>query len=154
MKIKTKTLFSIIASVLIISMLTPVIAQTGFLLPSRAEFDPVYAGTKMEAAYSKMTITTQQEAEKYPFTWWRDTTAQNRLWTHSAENYPNQVIVAYADADTRVLVYAGQIGTNVVAIVGPTGNTIIGCGGSRNAAKLALTRSQMLCQISNLIYGV
>ena len=142
MKIKNKTILAIISIVLIISMLTPVIAQTvDFSIPSRAEFDPVYTGTKFQDTYDKMTITTQLQAEKYPFAWWRDTTAQNSLWEHSAKNYPNDIIVAYDNTATsvKVLVWAGQLGTNVIAIVGPTGNTIIGCGGGANAAKRALS---------------
>jgi alkyl sulfatase BDS1-like metallo-beta-lactamase superfamily hydrolase len=43
-------------------------------------------------------------------------------------------------ADVKVLVFASQAGSNVVAIIGPQGNVVIGTGGSRNAARLAVSR--------------
>ena len=138
MKMKKKWLMLMVSSLLIVSLVGPV-AAVDFFLPSRAEFDQTYQDTKLADAYSKMTITTQQEAEKYPFTWWRDTTNQNSLWAQSASQFPNQVVPAYVGADVRVVVWAGQTGSNVIAIVGPTGNTIVGTGGSRNAAKIALS---------------
>jgi alkyl sulfatase BDS1-like metallo-beta-lactamase superfamily hydrolase len=137
MKIKRKWLIVLVLSILTVSLVGPTIAQ-GFIIPSRMEVDQIYQGTNLPEAFSKRDITTQQEAERYPFTWWRDTTAQNNLWTQSSTQFPNQVVTAYGDANVKVLVWAGQTGPNVVAIVGPTGNTIVGAGGSRSAAKTAL----------------
>jgi alkyl sulfatase BDS1-like metallo-beta-lactamase superfamily hydrolase len=136
-KFRSKRLIALLSILLAVMMVAPVVSQ-GFITASHVEFDTTYQGTKLQDTYIKMDITTQQEADKYPFTWWRDTTAQNALWSHSASQFPNQVVTAYEDANVKVLVWAGQSGANVIAIVGPTGNTIVGAGGSRNAAKLAL----------------
>jgi alkyl sulfatase BDS1-like metallo-beta-lactamase superfamily hydrolase len=137
MKTKSKQFLIILSTLLIVTLVGPVIAQS-FTTPSHVEFDQSFQGTKLEGIYSKMNITTQEEAEKYPFTWWRDTTKQNSLWAHSVEQAPNQVIQAYSSPNVKVLVWAGTTGPNVIAIVGPDGNTIVGAGGSRTTAKIAL----------------
>ena len=133
---KKKLVIGLLASLVIITLIAlPIVAQN-FIIPSRAEPDTSYPGKiPLDIAARQLT---KEDAEKFPFVWWRDTAAQNALWEHSETQWPNTIIPAYAGADCRVLVFAGQPGANVVAIIGPTGNTIVGCGGSRNAAKIAL----------------
>jgi alkyl sulfatase BDS1-like metallo-beta-lactamase superfamily hydrolase len=131
---KKKLVIGMLAS-LVIAILTAVPVMAAFLIPSRAELDMSYPG---KIPYNLATDQlTQADAEKFPFVWWRDTTSQNNLAVYSEAQWPNRVIQAYAGDDCRVLVWASQAGSNVVAVIGPSGNVVIGTGGSRNAAKLA-----------------
>ncbi|MHB1455200.1 MAG: alkyl sulfatase dimerization domain-containing protein [Saccharofermentanales bacterium] len=134
---KKKLVIGLFTILVVILSVTVLAASVDFTIPSRAELDPSYQG-KVPAKFDTTSITTQEEAAKYPFVWWRDTGIQNNLWTHTAVEFTNTMLTAYDGADCRILVYTLYLGSNVVAIIGPTGNTIIGCGGSLNGARVAL----------------
>lgn len=131
---KTKLVLGVLSTLVFVTLVAP--PAMGQILPSRSEPDLSFPGkVNYDIATSQLT---QADAERYPFVWWRDTTAQNKIWEHSLSQWPNRIIPAYVGAGARVLVFATQAGSNVVAIVGPQGNVVIGTGGSRNAARISV----------------
>lgn len=74
--------------------------------------------------------------------WWRDTTNQNALWQHTAEQFTDAVIPVWVDdTGTRgVYVYSAAGGGNVAAVVDGDEYMIVGCGGGRNYAVEARSR--------------
>jgi alkyl sulfatase BDS1-like metallo-beta-lactamase superfamily hydrolase len=133
---KKKLIMGLLATLVIITLVAIPILAVDFTIPSRSQPDTSFPGKIPDGIAESQS--SQADAERFPFVWWRDTSAQNALWSHSAEQFANTIIQAYVGANCRVLVFSSQFGSNVVAITGPQGNTIIGAGGSRNGAKIAL----------------
>jgi alkyl sulfatase BDS1-like metallo-beta-lactamase superfamily hydrolase len=135
---KTKLVLGILATLVIVTLMAaPALAQN-FLIPSRAELDTSYPG-KIPRNLDTAQLT-EADAEKYAYIWWRNTTAQNKLWEYSVSQWPNpsRVLPVYVSAATKVLVFASPGGSNVVGIVGQQGNIVIGSAGSRNAASTTM----------------
>jgi len=80
-----------------------------------------------------------------PGWWWRDTTHQNALSQHTADQFTGQVIQVYADParSLSVWVYSSRVGSNVTVIMTAHNRIVVGCGGGAAEATQARTAFQV-----------
>jgi alkyl sulfatase BDS1-like metallo-beta-lactamase superfamily hydrolase len=136
---RTRLLVAALPGLALLALTPAAAVPQDFTIPSRAEVDSSFQGNVPQGVEALVAgLRTREDAERYPFAWWRDTTNQNALWMHTRTSFTNSVVRVYQGASSEVLVFLGMHGSNVVAIAGPTGYALVGTGGSRAGAKVAL----------------
>ena len=94
-----------------------------------------------------------------PGWWWRDTTEQNALSQHTADQFTGQVIHAYhrdayvytggADSAIDVWVYSSKAGSNVTLIMTDKKSLLVGCGGG--GAEALAARAAFLANVPGFV---
>lgn len=150
---KNKLLTVFILVVLVSMIATTVFASSAYLVDSHGEFlDEIYAADQSANGNEHLctSAATREEANKYPWCWWHDTSAQNALASHTADEFPEiegeygYAERIYTSSDLNVLVYHAERGPNVTAIVGSSEMLLVGSGGGQseaNYAKIAFQRA-------------
>lgn len=118
---KSSKFVSMLILVVLVSMVaSTVFAASPYYLESRGEFlDGVFANDNSANGNAHLCAqaATREEAEKYDFCWWRDTTHQNAIADYSENEFTGTVQRYDYGPEVTLLVYTALSGSNVIALI-------------------------------------
>ncbi|MBZ5583771.1 MAG: hypothetical protein LAQ30_16480 [Acidobacteriia bacterium] len=104
-----------------------------YYIDSRCEFNPA-TPINTSAAHICTSQTSKETCEGYNFCWWRDTTNQNVISQHTADQFTDSVVALYTSPTLNVYVYLTPYSSNVVLVTTAMSYMIVNPGGSANEA--------------------